>query len=160
MRRHTGQRSRHPAAFARERALTSPAHRRDSAVADSIVRRATIRTVRARALGALRSQLMLGWLNNAGAVRWPSPVEPAEGAAGWPQNLAVLFAQAGQRTLLIDADLRQPANIACSTWITRSACRPVLTGRANGRDVALPDSYVAGTAGAAGGRCGSQSQEC
>jgi len=83
---------------------------------------------------------MLGWLNNAarGALAITSP-EPARGAAGWPQNLAVLFAQAGQRTLLIDADLRQPCQHRLFNLDNSVGLSAVLTGRANGRDVAVPD---------------------
>lgn len=61
-------------------------------------------------LRAVRSQLMLRWLN-AHAQKVLAVVSPAaaEGRSFIAANLAVVFAQQGQRTLLIDADLRAPA---------------------------------------------------
>ena len=59
-------------------------------------------------LRAVRSQLMLRWLNAAPLHKVLALVSPgaAEGRSFIAANLAVVFAQQGQRTLLIDADLR------------------------------------------------------
>jgi chain length determinant protein tyrosine kinase EpsG len=61
-------------------------------------------------LRTLRSQLMLRWFNaethcNALAVMSPSA---SEGRSFIAANLAIVFAQLGERTLLLDADLRKP----------------------------------------------------
>jgi protein-tyrosine kinase len=123
--------------FARERALTSGgAGVADSAVADSIVAAHNPHSPALEPLRALRSQLMLGWLNNAarGALAITSP-EPAEGRSWLAANLAVLFAQAGQRTLLIDADLRRPCQHRLFNLDNSLGLSAVLTGRANARDV-------------------------
>lgn len=59
-------------------------------------------------LRAVRSQLMLRWLNNDPCHKVLTVVSPGpkEGRSFIAANLAIVFAQQGQRTLLIDADLR------------------------------------------------------
>ncbi|MCC2677218.1 MAG: hypothetical protein K0R58_4165, partial [Ramlibacter sp.] len=60
-------------------------------------------------LRSLRAQLMLRWFENdtASALAIVSPGH-GEGRSYITANLAVLFAQMGKRTLVIDADLRKP----------------------------------------------------
>jgi len=63
-------------------------------------------------LRAVRSQLMLRWFNSDPLHKVMAVVSPgrAEGRSFIAANLAIVFSQQGQRTLLIDADLRaQPA---------------------------------------------------
>ena len=59
-------------------------------------------------LRAVRSQLMLRWFNSDPAHKVLAVVSPgkAEGRSFVAANLAIVFAQQGERTLLIDADLR------------------------------------------------------
>jgi protein-tyrosine kinase len=62
-------------------------------------------------LRALRGQLMMRWFNaetrhNALAIMSPGP---KEGRSFIAANLAITFSQLGERTLLIDADLRNPS---------------------------------------------------
>lgn len=61
-------------------------------------------------LRALRSQLQLRWFDEAGKNACLAVTSPqrGEGRSYLAANLAVSFAQAGERTLLIDADLRAP----------------------------------------------------
>jgi protein-tyrosine kinase len=61
-------------------------------------------------LRALRSQLQLRWFAESGGRRSLSIVGTSrgEGRSYLAANLAVTFAQLGERTLLIDADLRYP----------------------------------------------------
>lgn len=60
------------------------------------------------ALRAVRGQLMLRWFNeNQKTLALVSPSQ-GEGRSHLAANLAVVFSQLGERTLLIDADLRQP----------------------------------------------------
>ena len=65
--------------------------------------------VQAEALRALRTQLMLRWFNDRSKVL--AVVSPRSGAGSsiLAANLAVVFAQLGERTLLIDANLRHPS---------------------------------------------------
>lgn len=64
----------------------------------------------AEQLRALRSQLLLRWLDKEAGRQCLAVVGSGrgEGRSFLAANLAVLFAQLGERTLLIDADLRQP----------------------------------------------------
>ena len=59
-------------------------------------------------LRAVRSQLMLRWFNGEPGHKVLAVVSPktGEGRSYVAANLAIVFAQQGQRTLLIDADLR------------------------------------------------------
>ena len=62
-------------------------------------------------LRALRSQLMLRWFDsdtNRKALAVVS-AESGEGRSYLAANLAIVFSQLGERTLLIDADLRRPS---------------------------------------------------
>ncbi|MQY51027.1 chain length determinant protein tyrosine kinase EpsG [Rhodocyclus tenuis] len=61
-------------------------------------------------LRALRSQLMLRWFDVEANNRCLAIVSPGsgEGRSFIAANLAIVFSQLGERTLLIDADLRQP----------------------------------------------------
>lgn len=62
------------------------------------------------ALRALRSQLMLRWFSAEEDHKSLAVVSPgkAEGRSHLAANLAVVFSQMGEKTLLIDADLRNP----------------------------------------------------
>jgi len=62
------------------------------------------------ALRALRSQLLLRWFTSAPDHRALAIVgiEEAAGKSFLVANLAVLFAQSGMRTLVVDANLRRP----------------------------------------------------
>ena len=56
----------------------------------------------------LRTQLLLHWFNQERRTLAVMSTEPGDGRSYIAANLAVLFAQLGERTLLIDADLRFP----------------------------------------------------
>lgn len=62
-------------------------------------------------LRAVRSQLMLRWFNTDARHKVLAVLSPGrlEGRSFVAANLAIVFAQHGERTLLIDADLRSPA---------------------------------------------------
>lgn len=62
-------------------------------------------------LRALRSQLMLRWFNSDPLHKVLAVVSPGahEGRSFIAANLAIVFAQQGERTLLIDGDLRAAA---------------------------------------------------
>ena len=57
---------------------------------------------------AVRSQLILRWFSTGQKSMAVIEVNPIGGASLFIANLAVLFSQLGKRTLLIDADLRNP----------------------------------------------------
>jgi receptor protein-tyrosine kinase len=62
----------------------------------------------AEALRDLRTQLLLHWLNPERKVLAVVSVGAGDGRTFVAANLAVVFAQLGEKTLLIDADMRLP----------------------------------------------------
>lgn len=85
------------------------------------------------ALRALRSQLMLRWFSDAPERRAISIVSPSrkEGRSYLAANLAIVFSQLGQRTLLIDADLRNPRQHELFGLTNRAGLAQMITGRAD-----------------------------
>jgi chain length determinant protein tyrosine kinase EpsG len=83
-------------------------------------------------LRALRSQLMLRWFDGDPDRRVLSVVSAArrEGRSFIAANLAVVVSQLGERTLLIDADLRHPSQHLLFGLDNRSGLSAVLSGRA------------------------------
>eukprot|EP01032_Pedospumella_encystans_P013118 gene13118-15120_t len=59
-------------------------------------------------LRAVRSQLMLRWFGRGRKGLAVAGVEPGDGASLFAANLAVVFSQLGEQTLLVDANLRTP----------------------------------------------------
>jgi len=84
------------------------------------------------ALRALRSELMLRWFDNDPARRTLAILSAGrnEGRSYIAANLAVVFSQLGQRTLLIDADLRNPRQHKLFDLDERAGLSTVLSGRA------------------------------
>lgn len=88
-------------------------------------------TAQVEVLRAVRSQLMLHWLET-GADRKTLAITSAERREGrsWlATNLAVVFSQLGERTLLIDADLRHPTLHRLLGLNNRIGLSEVLSGR-------------------------------
>ena len=83
-------------------------------------------------LRALRSQLMLRWFDGDPARRALAVVSAAraEGRSFIAANLAVVFSQFGDRTLLIDADLRHPSQHRLFGLDSRIGLSTILSGRA------------------------------
>ena len=99
-------------------------------------------------LRALRSQLMLRWFNaetrhNALAIMSPGI---GEGRSFIAANLAIVFSQLGERTLLIDADLRTPSQNKLFKLDDNGGLSNVLAGRIGTEVIArvssLPGLYV------------------
>ncbi len=84
------------------------------------------------ALRALRSQLLLRWFNGDVDRRAISIVSAGrkEGRSYLAANLAVVFSQLGERTLLIDADLRNPRQHQLFGLANRAGLSQMITGRA------------------------------
>lgn len=82
-------------------------------------------------LRVLRSQLMHRWFNSAGqkALTVTSPGR-SEGRSWLAANLATVFAQIGERTLLIDADMRHPSQHLMFNLNNSVGLSALLTGRA------------------------------
>ena len=84
-------------------------------------------------LRALRSQLMLRWFDaDTGGGKALAVLSPdsGEGRSFIAANLAVVFSQLGQRTLLIDADLRKPRQHQLFRLPNKLGLSSILAGRA------------------------------
>jgi receptor protein-tyrosine kinase len=95
--------------FAHARQYGYPCLRRgESRVAEEVVAAYQPLDPRVETLRALRSQLMLRWFADAAGRKAIAVVSPGrgEGRSYTAANLAVVFSQLGQNTLLIDADMR------------------------------------------------------
>lgn len=82
-------------------------------------------------LRVLRSQLMVRWFDTDPARKALAVVSPArnEGRSFIAANLAVVFSQLGEHTLLIDADLRNPCQHKLFNLDNRAGLSAVLSGR-------------------------------
>lgn len=82
-------------------------------------------------LRALRSQLMLRWFDAETERKALAIVSPShgEGRSFIAANLAIVFSQLGERTLLVDADLRTP----CQHELFKLGNTPGLSGLLAGR---------------------------
>jgi protein-tyrosine kinase len=94
---------------------------------------------RAEELRGLRTQLMIRWSRAGVKHRVLAIVSPGsgEGRSYIAANLAVSFSQLGERTLLIDADLRRPRQHLIFNVSDRIGLSAVLSGRA-GRAAVSP----------------------
>ena len=86
----------------------------------------------AEALRGLRSQLMLRWFDGSPgqAALAITSVDRGDGKSFITANLGVVFAQLGERTLVIDADLRHPTQHQIFGVENRMGLSGILGGRA------------------------------
>jgi protein-tyrosine kinase len=100
-------------------------------VADDVVAAYMPQSESVEPLRALRSQLTLRWFNDSThkALAITSPGR-GEGRSWLAANLATVFAQIGERTLLIDADMRNPRQHALFNLNNSVGLSALLTGRA------------------------------
>jgi chain length determinant protein tyrosine kinase EpsG len=108
----------------------------DNGVADDVIAGYQPQSEAVEPLRALRSQLILRWLNGTKrkVLAVTSP-ERGEGRSWLAANLATMFAQLGERTLLIDADMRHPRQHRLFNIDNSVGLSALLTGRA-GREIA------------------------
>lgn len=86
---------------------------------------------RVEALRTVRSQLMLRWFDSDPARKALAVLsaERGEGRSYVAANLAVVFSQLGEHTLLIDADLRNPCQHQLFGLENRAGLSSLLSGR-------------------------------
>jgi protein-tyrosine kinase len=82
-------------------------------------------------LRAVRSQLMLRWFSEQRKALAVVCVNAGEGASFIAANLAVVFSQLGEHTLLVDANLRNPRQQALFQLEQRQGLSDILAGRAD-----------------------------
>jgi receptor protein-tyrosine kinase len=108
----------------------------DSGVADDVIAGYQPQSEAVEPLRALRSQLILRWLNGTKRkVLAVTSAERGDGRSWLSANLATMFAQLGERTLLIDADMRHPRQHRLFNIDNSVGLSALLTGRA-GREIA------------------------
>jgi chain length determinant protein tyrosine kinase EpsG len=82
------------------------------------------------ALRAVRTELMLRWFVGGRKTLAIAGVHPGDGASLLAANLAVVFSQLGERTLLVDANLRTPCQHRMFNLSNGQGLADVLAGRA------------------------------
>lgn len=89
------------------------------------------------ALRALRSQLLLRWFSGEPERRTLAVVstDRGDGRSVLCANLAIMFSQLGESTLLIDADLRNPAQHELFSLGNRAGLAAILSRRAGLNEV-------------------------
>jgi protein-tyrosine kinase len=95
------------------------------------------------ALRAIRSQLMLRWFANGRKTLAVASVNPREGASLFAANLAVVFSQLGEQTLLVDANLRKPCQHKIFNVQGKQGLSDILAARADFGAITKVESFVA-----------------
>ena len=100
-------------------------------ISDEVVAASRPFSAEGEGLRALRSQLQLRWFDERGARTSLAVVGTArgEGRSYLAANLAVTFAQLGERTLLIDGNLREPRQHRLFKIENQSGLSNLLAGR-------------------------------
>jgi|EndMetStandDraft_4_1072995.scaffolds.fasta_scaffold64621_2 protein-tyrosine kinase len=97
---------------------------------------------RVEELRGIRTQLMLRWFDKADQRQVLTVIGPGrgDGRSRLAANLAVVFAQLGERTLLIDADLRNPRQHELFYLENKIGFSTVLAGRSREEAIVrIPD---------------------
>ena len=93
-------------------------------------------------LRALRSQLLLRWFNeDHKSIALVSP-NAGEGCSHLAANLAVVFSQLGEHTLLVDANMREPSQHKIFNLGEGRGLSDILAGRANMATITRVESFV------------------
>jgi protein-tyrosine kinase len=97
------------------------------------------------ALRALRSQLMLRWFTGEADHKMLAITSAgrSEGRSHIAANLAVIFSQLGERTLLIDADMRNPRQHAIFGVPNSTGLSSILAGRGGVEAIQRIPDFVA-----------------
>jgi protein-tyrosine kinase len=94
------------------------------------------------ALRALRSQLMMRWFSEGNKSLAIISINATEGGSFLAANLAVVFSQLGERTLLIDANLRDPRQHEIFNLKEKLGLSDILAERAELDVVTKAESFV------------------
>lgn len=105
---------------------------RDSGLSRELVAAYQPQSAQVEELRALRSQLTLRWFSTAPERRCLAVVsaDRSEGRSFLAANLAIVFSQLGERTLLIDADMRHPRQSQLFDLGKQAGLSDMLAGRA------------------------------
>jgi protein-tyrosine kinase len=119
-------------------------HKSDAGASDTLVAAYNPFDPQVEALRTLRSQLMLRRFTGHPNRKMLSIVSPSrgEGRSYLTANLAVVFSQLGERTLLIDADMRHPSQHELFKLDNRHGLSTVLAGRNEKQAVQRVNNFV------------------
>ena len=93
-------------------------------------------------LRSVRSQLMLRWFARGRKALVVAGVDSGDGASLFAANLAVVFSQLGEHTLLVDANLRKPTQHEIFDVKGRQGLSDMLAGRAEIDIIEKVDAFV------------------
>lgn len=94
------------------------------------------------ALRALRSQLMMRWFSEGYKSLAIVSANAGEGGSYLAANLAIVFSQLGERTLLVDANLREPRQHEIFNLKENRGLSDIIAGRAGLDVITQVDSFV------------------
>lgn len=94
------------------------------------------------ALRALRSQLMLRWFSEGHRALGVVSANSGDGCSYLAANLAVVFSQLGEHTLLVDANMREPRQKSIFKLNQSLGLSDILAGRASMDVITRIDSLV------------------
>lgn len=111
--------------------------RSDSNVSDELVAALQPFSQQAEALRALRSQLIMRWFTGEPDRRALAVISPGskEGRSYLAANMAIMFSQLGERTLLIDADMRHSRQHTMFKLENRSGLSSILSNRGDSNTI-------------------------
>ncbi len=93
-------------------------------------------------LRAVRSQLMLRWFARGRRSLAIIEIDADDGASLFAANLAVVFSQLGEHTVLVDANLRTPRQKQVFDLQNRAGLSDILAGRADLSAITKVESFV------------------
>ena len=93
-------------------------------------------------LRAVRSQLMLRWFSRGHKSLTVAGIDHGDGASLFAANLAVVFSQLGEHTLLVDANLRTPSQHSVFASKARQGLSDILAGRAELDAIEAVDAFI------------------
>ena len=99
-------------------------------------------TPQVEALRALRTQLVLRWFAEQSSTIAVTGVQSGDGSSYIAANLAVVFSQLGEQTLLIDANLRQPRQHKIFNLKGARGLSDMLVGRADHEAIVRIESFM------------------
>lgn len=108
-----------------------------SGLADTLVTAHQPFSAAAEAIRGLRSQLRLTWLDDKRCVIVVTAPRAKQGASTMAANLAIVFAQSGERTLLIDANMRAPSQRSLFGLNSSPGLAGLLSGRVSPKEATL-----------------------
>lgn len=94
-------------------------------------------------LRAVRSQLMLRWCARGHKSIAIVGIDAGDGASLFAANLAIVFSQLGERTLLVDADMRAPQQQDIFALKARQGLSDMLAARTEHDPIERIDDFVA-----------------